>query len=296
MATLEVGDVELCYDLRRKDDEPVILLISGLGGQLISWDDDLCDLLVEAGFGVLRFDNRDIGLSTSFDPAGAAKLDLASGLSFDPSSAPYNLIDMAGDAAGLLDALGIGAAHVVGVSMGGMIAQQLAISHPERVLSLCSIMSMTGAPDSEPPSDEALRRADRPSPRDKRRVHRESGRGLEGDRFARFPVRRAARSGAGPWRPSTGASDPPGWAPDACRSSLHPTAQKRSGHVEVPTLVIHGEDDPLVTVERGSRDGCGGSGFDAAANPGHGPRPAHRGLGRGRRSDRRQCQGGCHDR
>ncbi|MGO9343784.1 MAG: alpha/beta fold hydrolase [Acidimicrobiales bacterium] len=250
MATLEVGDVELCYELQRRHDEPVILLISGLGGQLISWDDDFCDLLVKEGFGVLRFDNRDVGLSTSFDPAGAAELDLSSGISVDTASAPYDLVDMAGDAAGLLGAVGIDAAHVVGVSMGGMIAQQLAISHPEKVLSLCSIMSMTGAPDAEPPTAEALRVLIAPPP-EKRDAYIDNQVevwkviGSPGFPFDEGRIRRRAAAGYDrSFRPA-------GVGRQLLGILASPDRTEALGGVKVPTLVIHGEEDPLVRLSGG---------------------------------------------
>lgn len=250
MATLEVGDVELCYDLRRSGDEPVIMLISGLGGQLISWDDGLCDLLVAQGFGVLRFDNRDIGLSTSFDSAGAANLDLSAGIAVDRDSAPYNLIDMAGDAAGLLGALGIGAAHVVGVSMGGMIAQQLAISHPERVLSLCSIMSMTGAPDSEPPSADALRVLIAPPPeaRDEYVENQlEVWKVIGSPGFPFDEARIKSKSLAAYDR----SFRPAGVGRQLLAILASPDRTAALGNLRVPTLVIHGEKDPLVRLSGG---------------------------------------------
>ncbi len=250
MATLEVGEVELCYDLRRKGDEAVILLISGLGSQLISWDEGLCDLLVEEGFGVLRFDNRDVGLSTSFDAAGTAKLDLSSIASMDPASAPYNLLDMAADAAGLLGALGIGAAHVVGVSMGGMIAQQLAISHPERVLSLCSIMSMTGAPDAEPPSGDAIRVLLTPPPetRDEYVEHHVEVEKVIGSPGFPFDEPRTRRRALAAYDRSF---RPAGTGRQLLAVLSSPDRTKALGQVSMPTLVIHGEADPLVKLSGG---------------------------------------------
>jgi pimeloyl-ACP methyl ester carboxylesterase len=126
---------------------PVVLLIMGLGMQLIAWPPQMVQELVDAGYRVICFDNRDIGLSTHFDHLGKPNLVWASlkhqlGL---PLKAPYTLTDMAADALGVLDALGIRRAHVVGVSMGGMIAQRVAITAPERVISLTSIMSTSGA-------------------------------------------------------------------------------------------------------------------------------------------------------
>jgi pimeloyl-ACP methyl ester carboxylesterase len=134
--------------------DPPMLLVMGLGAQLIAWPDGFCRGLADRGYRVVRFDNRDVGLSTKFDDA--PEPDFAAALGGDTSSAPYLLGDMADDAAGVLDALGIDEAHVVGASMGGMIAQALAIRHPARVRTLCSIMSTTGAPDVGAPSGEAL--------------------------------------------------------------------------------------------------------------------------------------------
>jgi pimeloyl-ACP methyl ester carboxylesterase len=138
-----VGDVELCYETFGDPGDPAILLIMGLGTQMIGWHEDFCRELVDRGFFVIRFDNRDSGRSTHFEsvrpptPGQIVRRRI-------PNSA-YTLTDMANDAAGLLDALGIHAAHVVGASMGGMIAQTLAADHPQRVLSLTSIMSNTGS-------------------------------------------------------------------------------------------------------------------------------------------------------
>src|SRR5688500_18225294 len=126
----------------------------GLGAQLIYWPDGFCSALADHGFHVIRYDNRDVGLSEKIE--GGPPPDLAGAAGGDTSSASYSLADMAADGIGLLDALGIGAAHVVGASMGGTIAQLMAIRHPERLLSLCSIMSApTGVMAPDPPSPEA---------------------------------------------------------------------------------------------------------------------------------------------
>jgi pimeloyl-ACP methyl ester carboxylesterase len=137
-----VGDVELCYETYGDQTKPAILLIMGLGTQMLGWHEDFCRALADRGFFVIRYDNRDVGRSTRFD-------------SVPPPTAPqiltrriphvaYTLRDMADDAAGLLDHLGIEAAHIVGASMGGMIAQVFAAAHPQRTLTLVSIMSTTG--------------------------------------------------------------------------------------------------------------------------------------------------------
>ena len=149
-----VGDVDVAYNTLGEASDPPVVLISGLGAQLIAWDDAFCQELVDRGLFVIRFDNRDVGLSShladrptsdpSAETAGAAPV------------ASYTLAQMAADTAGLIDNLGLGSAHVVGISLGGMIAQILAIEQPERVRSLTSIMSTTGNDQVGQPTDAAL--------------------------------------------------------------------------------------------------------------------------------------------
>jgi pimeloyl-ACP methyl ester carboxylesterase len=137
-----VGELELCYETFGERASPALLLIMGLGSQMLLWEDEFCEQLAERGFWVIRFDNRDVGRSTILRDAHVpTRWEL---VRRDPRGAAYTLSDMANDAVGLLDWLDIEAAHVVGASMGGMIAQLVAIGHPERVLSLVSIMSNTG--------------------------------------------------------------------------------------------------------------------------------------------------------
>ncbi len=134
--------IEIAYQEMGEVDAPAIVLIMGLGAQMLAWDEGLCSLLAERGFRVVRFDNRDIGHSTILEGAGVPnRLDLILGRR---EAATYLLRDMAADTTGLMDHLGIEAAHVVGASMGGMIAQTMAIERPRQVLSLTSIMSTTG--------------------------------------------------------------------------------------------------------------------------------------------------------
>ncbi len=142
-AFCSVGDIELCYESFGDPADPTILLVMGLGTQMLAWREDFCRELVARGFHVIRYDNRDIGRSSRVDAPPPTPLQL---LRRDRAAAAYSLDDMADDGIGLLDALGIEHAHVCGASMGGMIAQAMAIRHPFRVLSLASIMSNTGAP------------------------------------------------------------------------------------------------------------------------------------------------------
>ena len=143
MASVQTNGITIEYD-ERGEGEP-LLLVMGLGGQLIDWHDDFVDLLADAGFRVIRFDNRDSGLSAELqgDPPTRRQIVRMIATRRRPT-APYLLTDMARDGVGLLDVLGIHAAHVVGMSMGGMIAQTMAIEHPARVRSLTSVMSTTG--------------------------------------------------------------------------------------------------------------------------------------------------------
>jgi pimeloyl-ACP methyl ester carboxylesterase len=139
---VQVGDVELCYETFGERSDPALLLVMGLGTQMLAWREEFCQELVKRGFFVIRYDNRDVGRSTRFSgvrPPGLIEL-----LRRKPRDPAYTLDDMADDGIRLLDALGIDKAHVVGASMGGMIGQVMAVRHPDRVLSLTSIMSTTG--------------------------------------------------------------------------------------------------------------------------------------------------------
>ena len=141
--TARVGDIDIAYETFGSPGDPAMLLIMGLGTQMIAWHDDFCAELAGRGYHVIRFDNRDIGRSTALRNLPVPTLRQLALRS--KKAASYTLSDMAGDAVGLLDQLGIERAHIVGASMGGMIAQIVAFEHPERVLSLASIMSNTGA-------------------------------------------------------------------------------------------------------------------------------------------------------
>ncbi len=144
-----VGDLELCYETFGDRSDPALVLIMGLGTQMIAWREEFCERLAAAGFFVVRFDNRDVGRSTALDDLPVPTTWQLLGR--DKQAAGYTLEDMALDAVGLLDHLGIERAHVVGASMGAMIAQTVAINHPDRVRSLVSIMGSTGARSSGQP-------------------------------------------------------------------------------------------------------------------------------------------------
>jgi pimeloyl-ACP methyl ester carboxylesterase len=157
VATTNPDAIEIEYETFGSPDDPPLLLVMGFTAQLIAWDDELCQLLADRGRYVIRFDNRDCGLSTCFDgatadPMAVMQAELTGG---EAPPVPYDLSDMANDAVGLLDALGIEAAHVMGASMGGMIVQTIAIEHPERCLSVVSVMSTPSARIG-PPTKESL--------------------------------------------------------------------------------------------------------------------------------------------
>jgi len=158
MPKAKVNDIEIEYDTFGDPSSKPIILIMGLGAQMINWDEEFCEKLVERGFYVIRFDNRDVGLSTKFDDAGEPDLMklFMSVQKGEKIEALYTLEDMANDAVGLLDTLDIDKAHICGMSMGGMIAQVIAYRHPSRVLSLISISSTTGDPDLPRPKPEAM--------------------------------------------------------------------------------------------------------------------------------------------
>jgi pimeloyl-ACP methyl ester carboxylesterase len=247
---VSVGSLELACEAFGDPGDAPILLVMGLGTQMINWDEEFCTRLAGRGFHVIRFDNRDVGRSSQIDPAPTPDLQsLAAG---DLSTLAYSLEDMAGDAAGLLDALGIEAAHVVGVSMGGMIAQLLAVGPGTRqkVLSLASIMSTTGDRSLGQARPEALELLLTPSPTDldaymeralrASRVIGSPGFPGDPDRI-RARARRAHERGLWP-------------AGVARQLAAVVAAGDRTVALEavgVPTVVIHGEDDPLVDMSGG---------------------------------------------
>jgi pimeloyl-ACP methyl ester carboxylesterase len=224
-----------------------LLLIMGLGAQMTTWDDEFCKQLADRGFHVIRYDNRDVGLSTWMEDAGAP--DMASAFGGEPNAA-YELDEMAADAAELLDSLDIRAAHIVGASMGGFIAQLVAINHPERVLSLTSIMSGPGGTDMVAPTPEgaAILMVSPPDSREERIEQAMSFRRVlvgSGDPFDEAHEKaRATRS-----------VDRSYYPPGVGRQLLAILAAKsrleRLKEVKAPTLVIHGVDDVLVPVENG---------------------------------------------
>lgn len=256
MPRARVGDVELCYEIMGEPvgERPPLLLVMGLGAQLVLWPDTLCQELVDRGFTVIRFDNRDVGESSRMDHLGAPPIRqelLRWGVGL-PVRAPYGLEAMADDAAGLLDTLGVARAHVVGASMGGMIAQLLAIRHPRRVASLTSIMSHPGDRWSGLPQPRALKVLLQPPPRTRAQAQEASVRffrvvGSPGFRFDEEGVRE--RSGLAFDR---GAS-PKGVVRQMTAILAAGDRRPSLRSLRVPSLVIHGTRDPLVPLRGGER-------------------------------------------
>lgn len=253
MARTKANGIEIEYETFGNRKDPALLLIMGLGAQLTLWPESLCEGLAGQGLFVVRYDNRDVGLSTDFDQWGLPNLmdAMARLMKGQKVDAPYLLSDMAADATGLLDALGIDRAHMVGGSMGGMIAQVIAATHPTRTRSLVSIMSTSGRyglPAGKPEAVAMLSAQPEGTAREQLIAH-----GMK---------LRTVISGPGyPTDPATMRAlverniDRRYYPPGAARQYL---AIMASGPrvdllktVRVPTLVLHGEDDPLLPVECG---------------------------------------------
>lgn len=234
-------------------ERPVVLLIMGLGMQLVAWPPAVVQLLVDTGYRVIRFDNRDIGLSQHFDHLGTPNL-IWAGLKHRLGwtvAAPYTLHDMALDAIGVLDALGVGRAHVVGVSMGGMIAQRVALAAPDRVQSLTSIMSSSGA-RGLPQSDPRLMRVlfSRPANGSREAIIAHYLRlykaiGSPGFRTDEVELRqRIALAVDRGYHPAGTQRQMTAIAADTTRA-------QELARIKKPTLVLHGQADPLVPFAHG---------------------------------------------
>ncbi|APZ98993.1 alpha/beta hydrolase [Sphingopyxis sp. QXT-31] len=249
----EVNGIKLTYEDKGAKDAPVILLVMGLGGQLTLWPDEFVDALVAHGFRTIRFDNRDVGLSTRFESAGVPNLKwmfVKAALRL-PVRPAYTLADMAADGIGLLDHLGIAKAHIVGASMGGMISQHIAARYPDRVLSLTSIMSTTGNPRLPRANKEAMAvLANRPMSGDPEAMIAYSVRAARVIGSPAYPAaeqrlqRRVRHDFERGWYPQGVARQMAAIVADGDRRAMLAT-------IKAPTLVIHGEADPLVPLAGG---------------------------------------------
>ncbi len=251
-AFASANGLALCYDVFGDPAAPPLLLIMGLGAQMILWDDEFCAAMAERGYRVIRFDNRDVGRSTYMTEPMRIDLPalLLQRMQGKPIAAPYLVADMAADAVGLLDFLGIESAHIVGASMGGMIAQEMAIRFPVRVRSLVSIMSSTGAPNLPPPSPEGAAVLMGPTPTSREEFIAGFCRNwkvLRAGTFAEDEARDPARA-ARMWDRGT---NPPGFARQMVAILASGDRTAPLAGVTAPTLVIHGTPDPLVPIEAG---------------------------------------------
>jgi pimeloyl-ACP methyl ester carboxylesterase len=264
--------ISITYEDKGPRDAPAILLVMGLGGQLTLWPDEFVDALNARGFRTIRYDNRDVGLSTRFDAAGVPNIKwmfLKSAIGLRVRSA-YTLADMAADGMALLDHLGIARAHIVGASMGGMIAQHIAARYPDRALSLTSVMSSTGNRRLPRAQKEAMAvLSNRPMSGDKEdliaysvgaaRVIGSPGYPADEERLQRR-VRSDFDRG---WYPQGVARQMAAIVADGDRRAMLKT-------IRVPTLVIHGEADPLVPLEAGRDTAANIAGARLTVIPGMG--------------------------
>ena len=249
MSSLQANGITLEYESLGNPADPAIVLIMGLGVQMILWPDAFCEMLAAKGLRVIRFDNRDAGLSSSLDRLGTPRvlLEYAKFMLHLPLKAPYLIDDMARDTAGLLEALGLARAHIVGASMGGMIAQNLAVAFPGKVASLTSIMSTTGNRKLPPPETKAMRAL----------LQAPAKKGdFEGGAKRLMNVLRAIGSRTYPadegelydfcLRHARRAHNPAGQARQLVAIAASGDRSDVVRKIKVPTLVIHGAEDPLL--------------------------------------------------
>lgn len=251
MPKAKVNNIEIEYETIGDPISKPLLLIAGLGSQMLAWSDEMCESFANRGFFVIRFDNRDIGLSTKLEDEGMPDfMEInATYASGEIPKVPYTLEDMAGDAIGVLDALNIDKAHVCGASMGGMIAQIIAYTHPSRVLSLTVIMSTTANPELPPSKPEILMQFFAPVPSEREvcieeMVKRDSlihgTFAYDEDQSREYRTKEYDRS-----------YYPEGVARQLAAMAVPGNIKPKISAIRAPTLVIHGSEDPFNLVEAG---------------------------------------------
>jgi pimeloyl-ACP methyl ester carboxylesterase len=250
--SLSTNGIRIAYDEFGREESPAVILIMGLYCQLIDWPVSFCEKIADAGYRAIRFDNRDIGLSSHLDHLSPPSL-AAYGLSMFWGArvpAPYDLDDMAEDTLGLMDALNIDRAHLVGSSMGGIIAQLLAAGHPERVCSLCCLSSTTGNPWLPPPDWRVLQLVTNPAYIFSKSGYRQK---MELMRLLTSPAYPKTEEDLESW-----IAEREQRSPDSQGLSRQLAASLRTGNISsrlrkvcAPTLVLHGDSDPLVPYTSG---------------------------------------------
>ena len=252
MRRVSSNGIEICYETFGDKKGRPLILIMGLATQMVAWPEPFCRMLAEAGHFVVRFDNRDIGCSTRMNHLYVPDVEslMAETAAGRQVWVPYTLLDMADDTIGLMDALKIERAHVCGMSMGGMIAQVMALEYPDRLTSLTSMMSTTGEPDLPPPTPEALE-AMMSSPPAKRAAYIDYMAGLYrtfagGSPFYDEKLQRELSGKA-----FDRGIDAPGFLRQMAAIIGAGGRRHRLEHLNIPTLVIHGDEDPVVPLAHG---------------------------------------------
>ncbi len=253
MPTAAVGNIELAYDVHGDPQDPALVLMAGLGNPLLFFEDEFVQGLVDRSFRVVRFDNRDSGLSTTLDEA---KVDMGDVLDAIGSGRhidlPYTVSDMAADAVGLLDHLGIDRAHVLGVSLGGMVAQSVAIEHPTRVQSLTLVSSTTGSADVGQPTPEAIVALLSPNQGTSRAEmveHDVASRRI----WATVEYFEEAQTRSYFEALYDRGYSPGGQARQMAAVLAAPDREPSLARLSVPTLILHGTDDKLIAFDGGAR-------------------------------------------